>query len=194
MSPRTSGKDPREQVGKLRRIVTDHAFLEAVEAAGRDKAAMRGLRDDPKAWLRGRGRPIPDDIDVEVTEEDDRARVRLRAKTPSGDAFGFDLHTGGDPGTPGKAGRDRAKKVLGDIADAITSESMDAAIETAETDPEARAAFVADPRAYLAARGVELPEGVDVEASETGNPILCVYLCVTVFIFFKACGWACIAW
>ena len=51
-----------------------------------------------------------------------------------------------------------------------------AALAPALTDPDARAAFLADPRTVLAAAGLEIPEWVRVTAHEGDAPELSIVL------------------
>ena len=51
-----------------------------------------------------------------------------------------------------------------------------AALAPALTDPDARAAFLADPRTALAAAGLEIPEWVSVTAREGDAPELSIVL------------------
>ena len=51
-----------------------------------------------------------------------------------------------------------------------------AALAPALTDPDARAAFLADPRTALAAAGLEIPEWVRVTAHEGDAPELSIVL------------------
>lgn len=49
-------------------------------------------------------------------------------------------------------------------------------LSPALTDPDARAAFLADPRAALAGAGLDLPDWIDVTAHEGDSPELSIAL------------------
>ncbi len=171
-------KKPRDRA-KVKRtrktlldVTTDDAFFDDLAEAAREEGARAKLKTNPKSHLREKGRHIPDEISVEFMDDHGTWGIRLSFDEGEGRGNGFDVRgTQGEDAEAGPGDRGRYHRLQRELHDLLTDDRYLDAVESHEESESAHGAFKADPKGQLEAKGLSVPDEVEVEVSvEVSNP------------------------
>ena len=191
--PRDKAKAKRMRSALLE-VTSDDAFLDALVEAHSKENARAQLKANPKSHLQGKV-AIPDEMNVEFTEDAGTWGVRLSFDEGERRASGVDIRTGQGKGPEtDPSDRERYRRLQRELLNILTSDAYLDTVAEHEENEGKHAEFKADARAQLQAKGIRIPDEVEVEVSvsEVSNPYrqCCHYECHGWWLW-RCCHWEC---
>lgn len=176
----------------LHDVLDDDVVVQALIESLGDPAARAQLKSDPKGQLERKGGRIPAEVQVESVEDGTSSGIRLVIKGKNASS-GVELKVeGGKALDTSPAARAKHKRLNDEISRAIAS---DATLDALDQSGNDRGAAKKDPKGYLKAKGLDVPDDVEVKFVEKSNPGYCGFFCGFIFGFIYYCQFECrITW
>lgn len=171
-----SDQEARSESRRLHKALEETAtrgqFISAAAKAHSDASARSELKANPKAYFAKHGEHVPDEVEMELGDRDAKPALKLRARRKSVEG-GIEIWSNASSVSTERGAVADFKKLVRGGSRALVSDAALDVLGKARTDEAARAELKANPKGYLRAHGVDVPDDVTVEVSETANPLFC---------------------
>lgn len=187
----------REELRRIGSVINDvfanDNFISAAVEARNNEQSQAQVKANPRAYFQGKGSDIPSELDLEFIDETP-PRLRLSVKG-DGVSASSEIRSGDKPPSTDPKAVAEFRRIGREARRVLASDAMADVVEEAIADAELRIQFAADPRAYLAGKGVHIPRNVKLEVSEKTNPVTWLCVCWPECVNFSLCHtYDCFCW
>lgn len=146
-------------------------FISAAVEGHNNEQSRADLKANPREFFQGKGSDIPSELDLEFIDETP-PRLRLSVNG-DGVSVSTEVRVGDKPPSTDPKAVAEFRRLGREARRVITSDAMVDIAEEAIANPELLKQFAAVPRAYLANKGIRLPDNVNFEVTDKSNPLCC---------------------